>query len=250
MSGEPVPTARASRSAAGATAADRAVGLATVLAGLVYSAFLATPLLGPGLDPGRSYVSELAALDQPHGLLFRVVDAAVGLVVVVAGVHLARGSRVRAVRGAGGALTAFGVATVLDVAAPMTCAPSAEPACAAADAARSAVAFGVHELTSIVANGAAVVAVVLLVAARSRGRTARQPATVFEGVLLAGLLLVAVPGLVVVLEETVGLGLGEVIGYVQRVQVLALSAVLVAVGLVILRGSRWGGRPADPASGP
>jgi hypothetical protein len=57
--------------------------------------------------------------------------------------------------------------------------------------------------------------------------------------MLVGLPLVVVPGLLVVLEETVGLGLDGVVGWVQRVQVLALSGVLVTIGLVVLRGSRW-----------
>ena len=222
-----------------ATTADRLVGWATVVAGGVYSAFLVTPLLGTRLDPGRSYVSELAALDQPHALVFRTVDAVVGLVVVVAAWHLVRRPGVRAVRWAGAALGLFGVATLLDVAAPMTCAPSADAACAAAEASRTALAFGVHEVTSVAANGAAIVAAVLLAVARSRGRTADQPASPLEGAMLVGLPLVAVPGLLVVLEETVGLGLDGVVGYVQRVQVLALSGVLVTIGLVVLRGSRW-----------
>lgn len=222
-----------------ASLAERVVGTATVAAGVVYSAFLVAPLLGTRLDPGRSFVSELAALDQPHGLAFRVVDAVVGLVVVVAGVQLVHGTRVPAVRWAGAALGLFGVATLLDVAAPMTCAPSADPACAAAEASRSALAFGLHELAGVASNGAAVLAAVLLVLARSRGRTARQPASPFEGALLAGLPLIAVPGLLVILEETVGIGLDGVVGYVQRVQVLALSVVLVAVGLVVRGGSRW-----------
>ncbi|GAA4821419.1 hypothetical protein GCM10023201_03820 [Actinomycetospora corticicola] len=227
--------------APGVTATDRAVGIATVVAGLVYSAFLVTPLLGTRLDPGRSYVSELAALDQPHGAVFRGVDAVVGLVVVIAGLHVAR-SRLTPVRWAGVALGLFGVATVLDVLAPMTCAPSADAACAAAEASRSALAFGVHELTSLVSNLAAIVAVALLAVARSSGRRADQPATPFEGALLIGLALVAAPGLVVVLEETVTLGLDHVIGWVQRVQVLALSAVLVTIGLVVVSGSRWSHR--------
>lgn len=222
-----------------ATTADRWVGAATVLAGVVYSAFLATPLLGTRLDPARSYVSELAALDQPSGGVFRTVDAVVGLVVVVAGAHVLRGTRVTAVRWAGAALALFGVATLLDVAAPMICAPSADAACAAAEASRSVLAFGVHEVSSFASNAAAVLAVVLLAVTRSRERSADQPASPLEGALLVGLPLVAVPGLLVVLEETVGLGLDPVVGYVQRVQVLALSAVLVTIGLVILRGARW-----------
>lgn len=225
-----------------ASTADRTIGAATVLAGVVYSAFLATPLLGTRLDPARSYVSELAALDQPRAGVFRVVDAVVGLVVVIAAVHVAPGARVAAVRWAGVALGLFGVATLLDVAAPMTCAPSADAACAAAESSRSVLAFGVHEVSSFVANLAAILAVVLLAVARSRGRSADQPASPFEGALLVGLPLVVVPGLLVVLEETVGLGLDPVVGYVQRVQVLALSGVLVAIGLVVLRGSRWVGR--------
>jgi hypothetical protein len=215
------------------------IGWALVVAGVVYSAFLVTPLLGTRLDPARSYVSELAALDQPHGLVFRTVDALVGLVVVAAAVHLVRRPGTRAVRWAGVALGLFGVATLLDAAAPMTCAPSADAACAAAEASRSALVFGVHEVTSVAANGAAILAVVLLAVARSRGRTASQPASPLEGAMLVGLPLVAVPGLLVVLEETVGLGLAGVVGWVQRVQVLALSGVLVTIGLVVLRGSRW-----------
>lgn len=225
--------------ARGATTADRVIGWALVVAGVVYSAFVVTPLLGTRLDPARSYVSELAALDQPHDLVFRTVDALVGLVVVAAAVHLVRRPGTRAVRWAGVALGLFGVATLLDAAAPMTCAPSADAACAAAEASRSALVFGVHEVTSVAANGAAILAVVLLAVARSRGRTASQPASPLEGAMLVGLPLVAVPGLLVVLEETVGLGLAGVVGWVQRVQVLALSGVLVTIGLVVLRGSRW-----------
>jgi hypothetical protein len=223
----------------GATIADRAIGVATVAAGVVYSAFLATPLLGTALDPGRSYVSELAALDQPYGAAFRAVDAVVGLVVVVAAVHVIRGARVGAVRWAGTALGLFGVATLVDAGAPMTCAPSTDPVCAAGEAARSSLAIGTHEVSSIAANGAAVLAVALLAVVRSLGRTAYQRASPLEGAMTVGLPLVAVPGLVVVLEETVGLGLDAVVGYVQRVQVVALSGVLVTVGLVVLRGSRW-----------
>lgn len=222
-----------------ATITDRVIGWATVVAGVVYSAFLVTPLLGTRLDPGRSYVSELAALDQPHDMVFRTVDGAVGVVVVAAAVHVALGARVRAVRWAGVALGLFGAATLLDVVAPMMCAPSADPACAADEASRSAVSLGVHEVTSVAANGAAILAVLLLAIARSRGRTAEQPASPLEGAMLVGLPLVAVPGLLVVLEETVGLGLDGVVGYVQRVQVLTLSGVLVTIGLVVLRGSRW-----------
>ena len=227
-----------------ATTADRLVGWATVVAGVVYSAFLVTPLLGTRLPPGRSYVSELAALDQPHDLVFRTVDAAVGLVVVAAALHVVRGAGVRAVRWAGAALGLFGVATLLDAAAPMACAPSADPACAAAEASRSALAFGAHEVSSVAANGSAILAVVLLAVARSRGRTASQPASPLEGAMLVGLPLVVVPGLLVVLEETVGLGLDGIVGYVQRLQILALSGVLVTIGLVVLRGSRWARRRA------
>lgn len=227
------------RTAPRPTTADRVVGIATVAAGVVYSAFLVTPIVGTELDPGRSYVSELAALDQPHGAVFRTFDAVVGIVVVVAGVHVARRAGVAAVRWAGVALGLFGLATVLDVAAPMTCAPSADAACAAAEASRSTLALGAHEGSSVLANTAAVVAVALLVAARSRDRPPDRPATPAEGALLVGLLLVAASGLVVVLEEGVGLGLDDVVGWFQRVQVMALSAVLVTIGLVVVGGSRW-----------
>lgn len=218
-----------------ATTVSTVIGVATVVAGVVYSAFLLTPLLPTPLDPGRSYVSELAALDQPYGTVFRVVDAVVGLVVVVTGLHLVRRGPLAATRRAGAALGLFGVATVLDVAVPMACAPSGDAACAAADASRSALAVGLHEVSSFASNAAAIVAVMLL-ALGARGRSRPSFTSGWAAALLMGSVLVAVPGLIVVLEETVGLGLDHVVGYVQRLQVLALSAVLATIGLGVLRG--------------
>ncbi|GAA4732589.1 hypothetical protein GCM10023199_06920 [Actinomycetospora chibensis] len=236
-------TLRVSGSAT-ATRRDRLVGSATIAAGLLYSCFVVTPFLGASLDPGRSFVSELAALDQPYGGVFRAVDVVVGAIVVLVALRVARCGRVPAVRGAGGALALFGVATVVDVAVPMACAPSAEPACAAAEAARTPLEFGVHEASSVAANGGIIVAVVLLAVARSRGRTASQQASPLELAMLIGLPLIAGPGMVIVVEETLGLGLDGVVGYVQRVQVLALSGVLVTIGAVSWRGSRWVRGPA------
>ena len=232
----------------GRASAACVVGVATVAAGLVYSVFLVAPFLGTPLDPASSYVSELAALDQPLGALFRAVDALVGIVVCLAAVWVVRSSGARAVRGAGTALGLFGIATLVDVAAPMACAPSADARCAAEELERSVLAFGVHEVASAAANGAALVTVVLLVTARTRGRTGAQAASPLECTLLAGLVLVAVPGLLVVVEETVGLGLAAWRGYVQRVQVLALSAMIVTIGVATARGTRWVGPPPVAAA--
>ena len=221
---------------------DAVVGALTVVAGLAYSLFLLTPVLGRDPRPGDSFVSELAATDQPTSAVFRVVDGVVGLVLVLVGIHLAIRTHRVSPRWAGASLALFGVATLLDAVMPMTCAPSADPVCAAEEAGRSVTSFGLHEVTSVVgqprcdrrdlparrravppsATGRPQHAGGAGVPGRPDGR--RWP-----------------PGCVVVLNETVGSGLEPVVGYVQRVQVLALSVVIVTLGLVTLgraRGAR------------
>jgi hypothetical protein len=220
---------------------DAVVGALTVVAGLAYSLFLLTPVLGATLDPATSFVSELAAIDQPTSAVFRVVDGVVGLVLVLVGIHLATRTRRLSPRWAGAALALFGMATLLDAVLPMTCAPSAEPVCAAAEAGRSVTSFGLHEVTSVSANLAAIVAIFLLAAARFRRRPEGGPSTPAGRVFLGALTVVVATGIVVVLNDTVGSGLEPVVGYVQRVQVLALSVVIVTIGLVTLgraRGTR------------
>ncbi|MER7947168.1 DUF998 domain-containing protein [Streptomyces sp. NPDC096079] len=60
----------------------RTAGLLLALGALAYTAWLLEVLVRTGLDPVRTYVSELAAADQPLGGLFRATDLAAGLLVL------------------------------------------------------------------------------------------------------------------------------------------------------------------------
>lgn len=211
------------------------LGWATAAAGCFYSLFLIAPLLGSRLDPASSFVSELAALDQPGSTVFRLVDMVVGVVVAVAGLVAARGGRHRW-GWAGSWFAVFGVGTVLDAATPMSCAPSAGSRCPVGEGAGLADLVGPHELTSLLSNVAVLVAMALVTRSWWSRRRAGLRATVLQRACISSLPVAAVTGLVAVLHATVFGGLGSWVGWVQRVQVLTISTVVVALGVSLLRG--------------
>lgn len=82
---------------AGATPSARHAWRVAALTGLgaaAYTAWVLEVVLSTGLNPIRTYVSELAAQDQPLGGLFRATDFTAGLLVFAGGllalVRLAR----------------------------------------------------------------------------------------------------------------------------------------------------------------
>ncbi|MFD6948219.1 DUF998 domain-containing protein, partial [Streptomyces roseolus] len=60
----------------------RASAVLLLLGALAYTAWVLEAVVRTGLDPVRTYVSELAAADQPLGGLFRAADLAAGLLVL------------------------------------------------------------------------------------------------------------------------------------------------------------------------
>lgn len=211
------------------------LGWVTAAAGCCYSLFLIAPLLGSRLDPARSYVSELAALDQPASTVFRLIDMVVGVVVAVAGLVAARAGR-RRWGWAGLWFAVFGIGTVLDSAAPMSCAPSSGSGCPVGEGAGLADLVGAHELTSLISNVAVLVAMALVTRSWWSRRGAGLRATVLQRACVPSLPVAAVTGLVAVLQATVFGGLGSWVGWAQRVQVLTISIVVVALGVSLLRG--------------
>ncbi|MGW5074342.1 DUF998 domain-containing protein [Rhodococcus sp. NPDC004095] len=149
----------------------RIVVIVEILLGAVlYSSWLLELVLPTGLDPSRAYVSELAALDQPYGLIFRTGDLLTGvLLTVTAAVALTlRPRRILTTIGWVG-LAVFAISTALDSRMPLECSAHASAACAAReqagllDEARLA-----HALTSVGAATAAGVSVFAFIIAAYR----------------------------------------------------------------------------------
>ncbi|MFZ3469875.1 DUF998 domain-containing protein [Streptomyces sp. 4.24] len=119
----------------------RSVAALIGLGAAAYTAWVLEVVLSTGLNPIETYVSELAAQDQPLGGLFRATDFTAGLLVFLGGaLALARLSRIPdsrrpwSVAGWAG-VTLFGASTAADAWLPLSCAPTADPECAARETA-------------------------------------------------------------------------------------------------------------------
>ncbi|KOV58223.1 hypothetical protein ADK64_37290 [Streptomyces sp. MMG1121] len=105
-----------------------AAGLLLVVA-VTYNDWLLQFWVRTGLDQRDSYVSEAFAADQPHHVLFSVVELVTATLVMAAAGLVVTGLP-RGWPAAGwGALMVFGACSVADVALPMRCAPSREAGC-------------------------------------------------------------------------------------------------------------------------
>ncbi|MFF9500625.1 DUF998 domain-containing protein [Streptomyces sp. NPDC014656] len=175
----------------------RASAVLLFLGALAYTAWVLEAVVRTGLDPVRAYVSELAAADQPFGGLFRATDLAAGLLVLAGAVTGLLATRApagpapeagvprwaRTGIGTGTAarrpwllagwtaLALFGAATALDSRLPLSCAPTADPECAARETAGLVPAtHTAHAVSSSLAmTGALVAMAALTLAARRYG---------------------------------------------------------------------------------
>lgn len=139
---------------------------------LAYTAWVLEVVLSTGLDPIRTYVSELAAADQPLGGLFRATDLAAGSLVLVGAVWaLARTPRRPWALVGWGGVALFGAATAVDSRLPLSCTPTADPECAARETAGLVPAtHTAHAVSSSLAMTGALIGIVgLTVAARRYG---------------------------------------------------------------------------------
>ncbi|MFI8928157.1 DUF998 domain-containing protein [Streptomyces sp. NPDC053474] len=228
----PVPRdAEAPRAVRVAVAALLALGAAA------YTSWTLEAVLPTGLSPLRTYVSELAAEDQPYGAFFRAVDFAAGVLVCAGALGgLARLRCRAAVLSALGwaGLVLFGAATAADARLPLSCAPTVDAACRARERAGLVPStHAAHAVSSSVAVVGALVGMVLLTAAvrRAGAGGARQRAAL--AVLVAVELAATVWTLAAVFafdagHGTWGLGIG------QRLQVLAIALWLVGLAWLVL----------------
>ena len=222
-----------------------------VFAAVLYLGVPYEAVAGYPLDPSRSYLSELAAADQPFAPLFRFLDGSAGVLTAIAAALLLFASPRWPLRVPIAGLGVFGLGTLADVVFPMACASSASAVCARADAAGTlGIAHQVHTVTSVIALLGGVVAVVSLVVLVHR--TGVQPArTRFLATAGAALLIGATAAIsVVALASTAEGTLPPGAGYVQRLQTVLLSVFLacfVPLTRAVLRAS--GTPPRRPRRG-
>ncbi|MER5885166.1 DUF998 domain-containing protein [Streptomyces sp. NPDC001941] len=216
----------------------RPVALLTALGALAYTAWVLEVVAGTGLDPVQTYVSELAAADQPLGGLFRATDLAAGLLVLAGAVWALAvlDRRPWSVAGWAG-LALFGAATAADSRLPLSCKPTVDPECAARETAGLVPAtHTAHAVSSSLAiTGALVGIVALTVAARRYGwwpplaRTG--PALVVLELLATAWTLAAVAAFQAG-RGTWSLGAG------QRLQVLLVAGWLAVLAVSVARAAR------------
>lgn len=225
-------------------AAPRRAAALLALGALAYTAWVLELVIATGLDPVRAYVSELAAADQPLGGLFRATDLAAGLLVLAGALTaLTTGGRRPWTTVGWSALALFGAATALDSRLPLSCAPTADPVCAARETAGLVPAtHTAHAVSSTLAMLGALAALVLLTAAARRH--GHWPALARLG---PPLVLAEAAATTWTLAEVAALTEGGdtwALGVGQRLQVL-----LVALYLTLLAGclARTGPHPAPSA---
>ncbi|MFG3283729.1 DUF998 domain-containing protein [Streptomyces sp. NPDC048111] len=217
----------------------RPVAVLLALGALAYTAWVLELLLRTGLDPVQAYVSELAAADQPLGGLFRATDLAAGLLVLAAAVcALLRCDRRRWSLTGWAGLALFGAATAVDSRLPLSCAPTADPVCAARETAGLVPAtHTAHAVSSSLAMlGALVGVVALTVAARRHGWWPGLSGRV--GSVLVGLELLATAWtLSAVAAFQAGRGTWA-LGAGQRLQVLLVALWLGVLAWSVAREER------------
>ncbi|OAN35827.1 hypothetical protein A4X17_00210 [Plantibacter sp. H53] len=211
-------------------------------AAALYLGLPAEALLGFPLDPTRSYLSELAASDQPSSMVFRGLDLLAGALVLLACAVMFRrlhttsdGLRTAMLA----SLALFGIGTMADVLFPMACAPSADARCAAADAAGTlGPAHLVHTAASAsaLAAASAVAAILLIMVARAaRGLPTAlgpSPSPRRSVAVTVVTVLVLVTSITVTALSLSGSATGVLPaggGVVQRVQTMTICLMLTGV---------------------
>ena len=204
-----------------------------VAAAVVYSSWVLEWFLPGGVDPLRSYASELAAVAEPHGTLFARADTASGTLLVALGALLWLWSRRGRLIPAG--LVLWGGATVADsfFRMPMVTTVGSGASAALTEAEKSAVLA--HSLcSSTAAVGMALVGAGLWLIAR--GRAGRMLA----GVFLALLAMVAVTS---GLHEVGGPNLW--LGLWQRLSLAVAAVVIVTVAVAVTSAGSTARREAS-----
>lgn len=221
-----------------------------LLGAVAYTAWVLETPLRTGLAPVHTYVSELAAQDQPYGTLFRTTDLVAGvLILAAAGCALPLLPRRRDALAGWAGLALFGAATAVDSRLPLSCAPVADAGCAAREQAGLVpLTHTAHAVSSALAVAGALLAMVFLTSAARRHGV--WPALARTGPALVALELAATAWtLTSVAAFDAGRGTWA-LGLAQRAQLLLIAAWLVLFSWSLLRSRDDFGPCSGPRSGP
>lgn len=220
------------------------IGTALLIAGICYSSWVLDYFLHSGLDPMRSFLSELASGRMPHRNVYVTGDVLTGVFALLAAAGLLfppalvrnRFSITAAI-----AIGVFGASTIADALMPIECLAGRDPGCPAESRGLLPQLHHIHALTSSLA----VFAVFIAMGAASLAAWRRRdwPWLRFGG----GAVFV-----IVVLATVWMLGADRLdgdfrLGLAQRIQVGAMSVWLAFWGVAI---ARWGSSAArsEPVS--
>ncbi|WP_327356560.1 DUF998 domain-containing protein [Streptomyces sp. NBC_01304] len=217
----------------------RTVAVLLGLGAVAYTAWVLEVVMATGLDPIRTYVSELAAEDQPLGGLFRATDLAAGLLVLAGALWAVlrlRPHRPWARVGWAG-LILFGAATAADSRLPLSCTPTADPECAIRETADLVPAtHTAHAVSSSLSVTGALIGIVALTVAARRYRVWEPLARL--GPWIVGLEL-AVTAWTLASVAAFQAGKGTMLlGLGQRMQVLLIALWLALFAFSLLKRER------------
>ncbi|MFY2789234.1 DUF998 domain-containing protein [Rhodococcus sp. MALMAid1271] len=212
--------------------------VSVILAGLLYSAWVAEFFLDTGLDPTRSFLSELDARDQPYRELFSTADVVTGSLMIVAAVlgFLSTPRRRLLVTGwvASGI---FGASTIADAKLPIDCVAADDPSCPIEPSGLFPQLHHLHALTSTIAVFAIFTVMIAFTLAAFRYRIYPLLHTLGIAVLVVTTLATAWLMIADNLPGEYSLGIA------QRVQVGGMSAYLVVLGCALRLGAWPSPRP-------
>ncbi|WP_338887166.1 DUF998 domain-containing protein [Rhodococcus sovatensis] len=199
-----------------------------VIAGVLYSAWVAEFFLDTGLDPAVSFLSELDAADQPYRHFFSTADLLTGIMLIAAAaLGLTAFMRRRLTITGWIAIGIFGAATIADSQLPIECVAANDPSCPVEPSGLFPQLHHIHALTSTIAVFAVFTAMIAFTAAAYRYRTLPLLRTMGLTVLAVTSLATAWLMIADNLPGSSGLGIA------QRIQVSGMSAYLVVLGLAV-----------------
>ena len=200
-----------------------------LFAALTYSSFLLSRWTRPAASRGAAFISELEAPGQPYNWLFRLSDIASGLAIVVTalGVFILFEQQRRA-KLVAVLVACVGVGSLIDGTTTMSCTPSVDQRCAAAESTASGLLQQLNQLHTdsgligflSAATGAVLLGMTLMVSSPRWGR-----------LMIATGLTIAATGLL----DIFLLLAGADIGTTERLRTLLTSAWLAAIGVVLIR---------------
>jgi hypothetical protein len=214
-----------------------------VLGALTYTAWALEAVLTTDLAPAHTYVSELAARNQPYGTLFRTTDLLAGTLVWAAGLLASLRLPFPGwwTKAGWAGLVLFGTATAVDSRLPLSCAPTADPACAAQERAGLVpVAHSAHSVSSTVALCGILVAMVALTLTARRYAPGAPLARSGPALVTLELAATAWTLTAIAVQETGHDGWG--LGVAQRLQVGVIAVWLMVLAASLVRPTTPGVR--------